>query len=427
MMSVDSKTADMEANLDLAWLLKVRTVVARIGEMDLARWWNSNGQLGPQGASVLRRGLPRTHYFAQTRSVCMVAAARCAQIFDPPGSVTLWRLTDALEERLDVLWEGWLDDARSWRPFFERVAGIKATDLSALPHREFGLVTQTKTRCDPQSQEVGRRPFHANAGIVRRRAADRCHARPVFGCRIAGESGRPVCAEGGRMKLRPEWSQRLLRKGVLVQETYELFAAWDDALSDVQNLKSALSGRYPTAGWEREVSVTLHRRLRHFDRIRPLIALAKGGMSLPDWRDCLRLWIGATEQPFHDFATGLAVRRARKGAVSGPHRRRACILRQGRWNTRSRRRSRFRNTASSARRATCSGWRPILGMLAGHGPVKTFASIAMSDDVTMFYAHMIADLEGNPQRCLQAGFGGSPTCPLRTCMSRFCGFTSSSG
>ena len=53
------------------------------------------------------------------------------------------------------------------------------------------------------------------------------------------------------MKLRPEWSQRLLRKGVLVQETYELFAAWDDGLSDVQNLKSTLVGKYGTAGWER--------------------------------------------------------------------------------------------------------------------------------------------------------------------------------
>jgi hypothetical protein len=39
-----------------------------------------------------------------------------------------------------------------------------------------------------------------------------------------------------------------------------------------------------------------------------------------------------------------------------------------------------------------------LGMLIGHGPVKTFASIAMSDDVTMFYAHMIADLEGIPAK-----------------------------
>lgn len=111
----DVEVAVQNELLNLEWLLKIRTVIARIGEMDLARWWNSNGQLGPQGASVLRRGFPRTHYFAQARSVCMVAAARCAQIFDPPGSVTLWRLTDTIEERLDVLWEGWLDDAGNWR------------------------------------------------------------------------------------------------------------------------------------------------------------------------------------------------------------------------------------------------------------------------------------------------------------------------
>jgi hypothetical protein len=27
--------------------------------------------------------------------------------------VTLWRLTDPLEERLETLWEGWHDDAKS--------------------------------------------------------------------------------------------------------------------------------------------------------------------------------------------------------------------------------------------------------------------------------------------------------------------------
>src|SRR6202166_1387023 len=135
-----SKSGTFEQELDLAWLLKVRTVVARIGEMDLARWWNSTGQLGPQGASVLRRGLPRTHHFAQARSVFAVAAARCAQIFDPPDSVTLWRLTDPLEERRETLWEGWLDDAKSWRPVFEQVAAIRATDLSTCLS-EFGLIT----------------------------------------------------------------------------------------------------------------------------------------------------------------------------------------------------------------------------------------------------------------------------------------------
>lgn len=121
----------MKYDLDLEWLLKLRTAVARVGEMDLAKWWNSTGQLGPQGASVLRRGFPRTHDFAQARSVFMVAAARCAQLFDPPGTVTLWRLTDPIEERLETVWEGWLDDASSWRSFFEQVAAIKSPDLFA--------------------------------------------------------------------------------------------------------------------------------------------------------------------------------------------------------------------------------------------------------------------------------------------------------
>jgi hypothetical protein len=131
MATASAKISALDTNLDLEWLLKVRTVVARVGEMDIARWWNSTGQLGPQGASVLRRGFPRTHHFAQARSVFMVAASRCAQLFDPPGTVTLWRLTDPIEERLETVWEGWLDDANSWQPFFEQVAAIKAPDLSA--------------------------------------------------------------------------------------------------------------------------------------------------------------------------------------------------------------------------------------------------------------------------------------------------------
>jgi hypothetical protein len=135
--------ADTYNDIDLAWLMRLRTVVARLGEMDCARWWNSQGQLGRQGAIVLRRGFPRTHYFAQAKSVQMIAAARCAEIFDPPGSVNLWRLTDDLEDRLDSIWEGWLDVAVNWQPFFERVAGLKSTDLQAAL-KDFDLVTDAE-------------------------------------------------------------------------------------------------------------------------------------------------------------------------------------------------------------------------------------------------------------------------------------------
>ncbi len=57
-----------QAAIDLDRLLKLRLVVARFGEMDLAKWWNTKGQLGRLGAAALRRGFPRTHHFAQHRA-----------------------------------------------------------------------------------------------------------------------------------------------------------------------------------------------------------------------------------------------------------------------------------------------------------------------------------------------------------------------
>lgn len=128
------------APVDLERLLKLRLVVGRVGEMDRAGWWNTRGQLGPYGALALKRGLPRTHYFAQARSVFAVAAHRCSEVFDPPGSVTLWRLPAEVEEAFDAQWEHWLDNAADWRPFFEQIAGLEGTDVVA-PLKALELVT----------------------------------------------------------------------------------------------------------------------------------------------------------------------------------------------------------------------------------------------------------------------------------------------
>jgi hypothetical protein len=126
--------------VDLDRLLKLRLVVARFGEMDLAKWWNTRGQLGRIGTAALRRGFPRTHYFAQARSVFAVATHRCSEVFDPPGCVTLWRLPEALEEEFDMRWEHWLDNAAEWQQFFQRVEGLQGTDLVETL-RGFELVT----------------------------------------------------------------------------------------------------------------------------------------------------------------------------------------------------------------------------------------------------------------------------------------------
>lgn len=124
-------------NLDR--LLKLRVLVARFGEMDMAKWWNTKGQLGRLGASALRRGFPRTHRFAQARSVFAVAAHRCAEVFDPPACVTLWRLPESIEEEFDARWEQWLDNAGAWLPFFQQVEELKGSDLTQIL-RSFDVV-----------------------------------------------------------------------------------------------------------------------------------------------------------------------------------------------------------------------------------------------------------------------------------------------
>ncbi|KHK60938.1 hypothetical protein PI86_01925 [Burkholderia sp. A9] len=115
--------------IDLEKLLRLRIVVARFGELDNARWWNTKGQLGRLGAAVLRRGFPRTYHFAQARSVFAVAAQRCDEVFNPPACVTLWKLPEAVEEDFEARWEHWLDHASEWGPFFERIETLGSTDL----------------------------------------------------------------------------------------------------------------------------------------------------------------------------------------------------------------------------------------------------------------------------------------------------------
>lgn len=127
-------------DIDLVWLMKLRVAVARCGEMDLGKWWNTDGQLGGYGSKALARGFPRTHHFAQARSVFAVAGHRCSQVFNAPRSVTLWHLSDSTEEAFEATWENWLDEADGWRPFFEGIAEIRTPSVDKVLG-DLGLVT----------------------------------------------------------------------------------------------------------------------------------------------------------------------------------------------------------------------------------------------------------------------------------------------
>lgn len=112
--------------MDLDKLMKLRLVVARYGEMDLAGWWNTRGMLGRLGGMALKRGFPHTHHFAQARVVFAVARQRCAELFDPPGCMTLWQLPPEVEEQFEEAWHGFLDDRETWEPLFDALQGLQA-------------------------------------------------------------------------------------------------------------------------------------------------------------------------------------------------------------------------------------------------------------------------------------------------------------
>jgi len=128
------------AALDFDRLLKLRLVVARIGEMDLAKWWNTNGLLGRKGRILLSRGFPKTHRFAQARAVFAVAKARCHDLFDPPGCMTLWSLPAEVEDQFDARWHDWLDQAAEWESFFSWLEAVQSPDLLD-PMTELGLLS----------------------------------------------------------------------------------------------------------------------------------------------------------------------------------------------------------------------------------------------------------------------------------------------
>jgi hypothetical protein len=198
------------------------------------------------------------------------------------------------------------------------------------------------------------------------------------------------------MKRPSTFSQRLLRKGPLVEETYRLFAGWSFEETSEQNLRRAFNGQFKTIGWEKEVTQTTGQRLKSFDLIRPLIILAMKGAPFADWRDCWRLFVGATEQPFggfaldwlySEFASGryqIQAENAKEFAVAA-WKRHSPKRPLSSYGVTRMARDLFRTSAD-------------LGMLAGTGASKTFAPIAMRDAVVLFYAQMIAYFEGSSPR-----------------------------
>jgi hypothetical protein len=188
-------------------------------------------------------------------------------------------------------------------------------------------------------------------------------------------------------------TQRYLRKGPLVEETYRLFSGWKDDDSTEANLESAFGAQFSTVAWAKEVRLTTSARLRNLDALRQLVVLARRGMKLGDWRHCWRLWIGATEEPFGRFVRDWLF----PLMTSGGRHFRAEDVREyaiSAWDRHSPKRPLSEHGVVRAARDLVHT-AAQLGLLSSDGPAKALSAIPASDDILLFYVQMISDLEGS--------------------------------
>ena len=185
------------------------------------------------GAAALRRGLPRTHYFAQARSVFAVAAHRCDEVFNPPDTVTLWRLPasdrGAIRRPLGAL-AG--QRGATGTPFFERGRTRSTTTdrrggaRSVRPRRATADIDACRGLGD--SAPGGRSAAARTRSPAPRADLDAARSGFAAGRAARSPSRTPSSRHGMTLSDRADVvSSFTIIKGTMIEETYAVFAAWD--------------------------------------------------------------------------------------------------------------------------------------------------------------------------------------------------------
>ena len=176
-------------DIDVKKIAALRMAVARYGEMDRAKWWNTKGLLSRVGELALSRGLPKSHVFARSRAAFVVASSRSDEVFNPPQSYTLWRLPAEIEDRFEDAWAGWLEAPNDWKELLEQINQGSGNEL-------LSLLTSTELVSEQS----------ANRGKALRRADD-LRSVPI---KLDGETGTDAiellaaahcCSEPGKLAI----------------------------------------------------------------------------------------------------------------------------------------------------------------------------------------------------------------------------------
>lgn len=130
----------------LEWLLGARLWVSRLGEWDVRRWWRTDGVLGPDGAYVGPRVLPRTHATGRARIVFAVARHACKERHPAEGIRHLFSLDPETEDRLDQLLVDKLADHGYWQPMMAKLEAVTAAVDPEAALLDAGLATEADLR-----------------------------------------------------------------------------------------------------------------------------------------------------------------------------------------------------------------------------------------------------------------------------------------
>ena len=125
------------------------------------------------------------------------------------------------------------------------------------------------------------------------------------------------------LKTSPAISQRLIRKGALIQDTYNLFRSWKEEMSFDQNFNHSFHGSFRSEAWKQEIRSTLHRRFRDLKAANSLILLARSGYEISDWKYCLHFWIAIHEPLYNLFLATWLYPEYQSGRFSLAYRRRS--------------------------------------------------------------------------------------------------------
>jgi hypothetical protein len=192
-------------------------------------------------------------------------------------------------------------------------------------------------------------------------------------------------------------SQRLVRKGALIEETYTLFSKWKDETSFDANFEASFLGRFRSEGWKKEVYATLNRRFRDLRTAQPLIVLARKGYDISDWKYCLHLWIAMNEILYRNFLENWLYPEYQSGRLV-LHTDDALQHVLNAWKSLNPENEPLSEYGATRTARDLLRMSRDFGLLGGEGQTKTFSSLHFSDDLILYFCHVIASQENSTSR-----------------------------